>query len=55
MRVSVLDLILIALLVLSGVVALVTAMAMTDVGGALGSLLVARLRDLAYWIKELFT
>ena len=44
-----------ALLVLSGVVALVTAMAMTDVGGALGSLLMARLRDLAYWIKELFT
>ena len=44
-----------ALLVLSGVVALVTALAMTDVGGAVGSLLVARLRDLAYWIKELFT
>jgi len=44
-----------ALLVLSGVVALVTAMAMTDVGGALGSVLMARLRDLAYWIKELFT
>jgi uncharacterized membrane-anchored protein len=44
-----------ALLVLSGVIALVTALAMTDVGGAVGSLLVARLRDLAYWIKELFT
>ena len=44
-----------ALLVLSGVVALVTALAMTDVGGAVGSLLLARLRDLAYWIKELFT
>jgi uncharacterized membrane-anchored protein len=44
-----------ALLVLSGVVALVTALAMTDVGGAVGNLLVARLRDLAYWIKELFT
>jgi uncharacterized membrane-anchored protein len=44
-----------ALLVLSGIVALVTAMAMTDVGGALGSVLMARLRDLAYWIKELFT
>ncbi len=44
-----------ALLVLSGVVALVTAMAMTDVGGAVGSLIVARLRDLVYWIKELFT
>ncbi|HEY0240818.1 MAG TPA: putative cytokinetic ring protein SteA, partial [Friedmanniella sp.] len=44
-----------ALLVLSGVVALVTALAMTDIGGAVGSLLMARLRDLAYWIKELFT
>jgi len=44
-----------ALLVLSGVIALVTAMAMTDVGGEVGSLIVARLRDLAYWIKELFT
>ena len=43
-----------ALLVLSGVIALVTALAMTDVGGAMGSLLMARLRDLAYWIKELF-
>ena len=44
-----------ALLVLSGVVALVTALAMTDVGGAVGNLLAARLRDLAYWIKELFS
>lgn len=44
-----------ALLVLSGVIALVTALALTDVGGAVGSLLLARLRDLAYWIKELFT
>ena len=44
-----------ALLVLSGIVALVTALAMTDVGGAVGNVLVARLRDLAYWIKELFT
>jgi len=44
-----------ALLVLSGVIALVTALAMTDVGGAVGSLLLARLGDLAYWIKELFT
>ena len=44
-----------ALLVLSGVVALVTALAMTDVGGAVGSLLVARLRDLAYWIKDSLT
>jgi uncharacterized membrane-anchored protein len=44
-----------ALLVLSGIIALVTAMAMTDVGGAVGSVLMARLRDLAYWIKELLT
>jgi uncharacterized membrane-anchored protein len=44
-----------ALLVLSGVVALVTALAQTVVGGEIGSLIVARLRDLAYWIKELFT
>jgi uncharacterized membrane-anchored protein len=44
-----------ALLVLSGIVALVTALAMTEVGGAVGSVLMARLRDLAYWIKELFT
>ncbi len=43
------------LLVLSGIVALVTALAMTDVGCAVGSVLMARLRDLAYWIKELFT
>jgi uncharacterized membrane-anchored protein len=44
-----------ALLVLSGIVALVTALAMTDVGAAVGSVLVARVRDLLYWIKELFT
>ena len=44
-----------ALLVLSGVVALVTALATTDVGGAVGSVLVARLGDLLYWVKELFT
>jgi uncharacterized membrane-anchored protein len=44
-----------ALLVLSGMVALVTALAMTDVGAAVGSVLVARVRDLLYWIKELFT
>jgi uncharacterized membrane-anchored protein len=43
------------LLVLSGMVALVTALAMTDVGAAVGSVLVARLRDLLYWIKEIFT
>ena len=44
-----------ALLVLSGIVALVTALAMTDVGGAVASLLLARIRDFLYWIKELFT
>jgi len=44
-----------ALLVLSGIVALVTALAMTDVGGAVGSLAMARLRDLVYWIKGLLT
>ena len=44
-----------ALLVLSGMIALVTALAMTDVGAAVGSVLVARVRDLLYWIKELFT
>lgn len=44
-----------ALLVLSGIVALVTALAQTVVGGEVGSLIVARLRDLAYWIKELVT
>ncbi len=43
------------LLVLSGLVALVTALATTDVGGAVASLLVARIGDLLYWIKELFT
>lgn len=43
------------LLVLSGVVALVTALAMTDVGGAMASLALARVRDLLYWFKELFT
>jgi uncharacterized membrane-anchored protein len=43
------------LLVLSGLLALTTAMVFTDFGGAVGSLLTARLRDLAYWIKELVT
>jgi uncharacterized membrane-anchored protein len=43
------------LLVLSGLLALTLAMTFTDLGGALGSVVVARLRDLAYWIKELFT
>ncbi|MET0692866.1 MAG: putative cytokinetic ring protein SteA [Propionibacteriaceae bacterium] len=43
------------LLVLSGLLALTLAMTFTDLGGALGSVVAARLRDLAYWIKELFT
>ncbi len=43
------------LLVLSGLLALTLAMTFTDLGGALGSVIAARLRDLVYWIKELFT
>jgi uncharacterized membrane-anchored protein len=43
------------LLVLSGLLALTTAMTFTDLGGAFGSVIAARLRDLAYWIKGLFT
>lgn len=43
------------LLVLSGLIALVTALSFTDVGSAFGSLIMARLGDLAYWMKELFT
>jgi uncharacterized membrane-anchored protein len=43
------------LLVLSGLLALSLAMTFTDLGGALGSVVAARVRDLAYWIKELFT
>jgi len=43
------------LLVLSGLLALTLALTFTDLGGALGSVVAARLRDLAYWIKELFT
>ena len=43
------------LLVLSGLLALVTALLFTDVGWAMGSLIVARIRDLLYWVKELFT
>ncbi|HET9872579.1 MAG TPA: putative cytokinetic ring protein SteA [Propionibacteriaceae bacterium] len=45
----------VVLLVLSGLLALTTAMAFTDFGGAMGSLVTARLRDLAYWMKELLT
>jgi len=43
------------LLVLSGLLALTLALTFTDLGGALGSVVAARLRDLVYWIKELFT
>jgi uncharacterized membrane-anchored protein len=43
------------LLVLAGLLALVTALSFTDVGLAMGSVIVARVRDLLYWIKELFT
>lgn len=43
------------LLVLSGLLALALALNFTDLGSAIGSLLAARLRDLAYWIKGLFT
>lgn len=44
-----------ALLVLSGLIALVTALLFTDLGWAVGSVMAARIRDLLYWIKELFT
>ncbi len=43
------------LLVLSALLALITALLFTDVGYAMGSLIAARVRDLLYWIKELFT
>jgi uncharacterized membrane-anchored protein len=43
------------LLVLSGVLALFTALLFTDVGSAMGSVLVARIRDLLYWVAGLFT
>jgi len=41
--------------VLSGLLALVTALLFTDVGWAMGSLIGARIRDVLYWVKELFT
>jgi len=44
-----------ALLVLSGLLALTLAMTFTDLGGALGSVVTARIRDFAYWVKGLFT
>lgn len=43
------------LMVLAALVALCTALAVTDVGGAFASVIVARLGDFVYWIKELFT
>ncbi|MCW2812134.1 MAG: thiamine pyrophosphokinae [Friedmanniella sp.] len=43
------------LLVLSALLALGTAMLVTDVGWAVASVIGARVRDLLYWIKELFT
>jgi uncharacterized membrane-anchored protein len=43
------------LLVLAGLLALVTALSFTEVGLAMGSVIVARVRDLLYWMKELFT
>ena len=39
------------LLVLSGLLALVTALLFTDVGWAVGNLIGARLRDLVYWVR----
>jgi len=42
------------MLVLSGLLALCTALYFTELGGAVGSLLAARVGDL-YWVKELFT
>lgn len=43
------------MLVLSGILALCTALYFTEVGGALGNLVVARVGDFFYWVKELFT
>jgi uncharacterized membrane-anchored protein len=43
------------LMVLSGVLALVTALLFTDVGWAMGNLIAARIRDLVYWVRGLFT
>ena len=42
-------------MVLSGVLALVTALLFTDVGSAMGSVIVARIRDVLFWIRGLFT
>jgi uncharacterized membrane-anchored protein len=43
------------LLVLAGLLALVTALSFTEVGLAVGSVALARLGDLAYFVKELLT
>jgi uncharacterized membrane-anchored protein len=43
------------LLVLAGLLALVTALSFTEVGLAMGSVVLARMRDLLYWLKELLT
>ena len=43
------------LMVLSGLLALVTALLFTDVGSAMGSVIVARIRDVLYWVRGLFT
>jgi uncharacterized membrane-anchored protein len=44
-----------ALLVLSALIALTTALLLTDLGTQVGSLLLARIRDALYWVKEFFT
>src|SRR5215218_2422757 len=44
-----------AMLVLSALIALTTALLLTDLGSHVGSLLLARIRDALYWVKELFT
>jgi uncharacterized membrane-anchored protein len=43
------------LLVLSAIIALTTALMLTDLGSQVGSLLLARIRDAIYWVKELLT
>lgn len=43
-----------ALMVLAALLALSTALAVTDVGAAFVSVIAARFRDLLYWMKELF-
>ena len=39
------------LLVLSALIALTTALLLTDLGGQVGSVLLARIRDALYWVK----